>query len=175
MKRTMVGTTGLLWMFAISMLCMERSSSFGVPPTFQKCAAIVSNNAPDATDAPSSAIIESSRREWTKRAFSAVVTGVGITVANASIEPAMAAEKGDTVWKTGKSPIVPGEKPRDKSDVKGTRKDPAFLRSLSDCKSKCESTPGPEGLAKSKEECLAECQDICCTTYEQCTFAIVPR
>ena len=104
-----------------------------------------------------------------------MVTGVCISVTNANTEPALAAEKGDIIWKTGKSPIVPGQKPRDKSDVKGTRKDPSFLRSISDCKSKCENTPGPEGLAKSKEECLAECQDICCTTYEQCTFAIVPR
>jgi hypothetical protein len=49
------------------------------------------------------------------------------------------------------------------------------LRSVSDCKGKCENTPGPDGLARSSTECLSACQDICCTTYEQCTFAIVPR
>ena len=161
-------------MVAISMLCMEKSSSFGVPSTLQESrvpeGVAISNNAPEQIVSATS-----SRRDWTRRAFSAMVTGVGITVANANTEPALAAEKGDIIWKTGKSPIVPGQKPRDKSDVKGTRKDPSFLRSISDCKSKCENTPGPEGLAKSKEECLAECQDICCTTYEQCTFAIVPR
>jgi hypothetical protein len=70
---------------------------------------------------------------------------------------------------------VPGQKPRDKDDVKGTRKDPNFLRSVADCKGKCENTPGSDGLARTKEECLTTCQDICCTTYEQCTFAIVPR
>lgn len=162
-------------MVVISMLCMEKSSSFGVPSTtFQESripeGVAISNNAPEQIFSAAS-----SRRDWTKRAFSAMV-GVGITVTTAaSTEPALAAEKGDIIWKTGKSPIVPGQKPRDKSDVKGTRKDPSFLRSISDCKSKCENTPGPEGLAKSKEECLAECQDICCTTYEQCTFAIVPR
>ena len=80
-----------------------------------------------------------------------------------------------TIWKTGRAPIVPGQKPRDKDDVKGTRKDPNFLRSVADCKGKCENTPGSDGLARTKEECLTTCQDICCTTYEQCTFAIVPR
>jgi len=80
-----------------------------------------------------------------------------------------------TIWLTGKAPKVPGQKPRDKNDVKGTRKDPSFLRSISDCKSQCENSTGSDGLARTKEECLSECQDICCTTYEQCTFAIVPR
>jgi hypothetical protein len=80
-----------------------------------------------------------------------------------------------TLWLTGKAPKVPGQKPKDKSDVSGTKRDPNFLRSISDCKSQCENTPGPGGLARSKEDCLSECQDICCTTYEQCTFAIVPR
>jgi hypothetical protein len=80
-----------------------------------------------------------------------------------------------TIWITGKPPRVPGAKAKDKNDVSGTRKDPSFLRSISDCKNKCENSPAPDGLSKSKEECLSECQDICCTTYEQCTFAIVPR
>ena len=74
-----------------------------------------------------------------------------------------------TIWRSGKSPIVPGQKPKDKSNVSGTRKDPSFLRSVSDCKSQCEAT------GKTRDDCLSECQDICCTTYEQCTFAIVPR
>jgi hypothetical protein len=79
-----------------------------------------------------------------------------------------------TIYKSGKAPMVPGAPPRDKSDFKGTRKDPDFLRSLSGCKSQCE-TAGDGSLAKSKEDCLSECQDICCKTYEQCTFDIVPR
>jgi hypothetical protein len=79
-----------------------------------------------------------------------------------------------TLYKSGKAPMVPGAPPRDKSDLKGTRKDPDFLRSLSGCKSQCE-TAGDGSLAKSKEDCLSECQDICCKTYEQCTFDIVPR
>jgi len=76
-----------------------------------------------------------------------------------------------TQWITGKTPKIPGQKPKDPNDTRGTRKDPGFLRSISDCKSQCENANG----SKSKEDCLSECQDICCTTYEQCTFAIVPR
>lgn len=104
---------------------------------------------------------------------------VGANVVNSFPELALAVETetvGEyTIWKTGRAPIVPGQKPRDKDDVKGTRKDPNFLRSVADCKGKCENTPGSDGLARTKEECLTTCQDICCTTYEQCTFAIVPR
>jgi hypothetical protein len=81
----------------------------------------------------------------------------------------------DTLWITGKAPKIPGQKQKDKNDVSGTRKDPNFLRSLSDCKGQCERTPTSDGYAKSKEDCLSECQDICCATYEQCTFGIVPR
>lgn len=66
-----------------------------------------------------------------------------------------------TVYLSGKPPKVPGAKPKDKNDLSGTRKDPNFLRSIADCKSQCESKGKP------KEDCLSECQDICCTTYEQ--------
>jgi hypothetical protein len=72
-----------------------------------------------------------------------------------------------TIYKSGKTPVVPGQKPKDKSDVKGTKKDPDFLRSIADCRNQCQSTNGSDGFAKSKEDCLSECQDICCTTYEQ--------
>ena len=88
---------------------------------------------------------------------------------------AIAADKEPTIYKSGKAPIVPGQKPQDKSDNNGTRRDGNFLRSISNCKTQCESTNGPDGYARSKEECLSDCQDICCTTYEQCTFGIVPR
>jgi hypothetical protein len=80
-----------------------------------------------------------------------------------------------TIWLTGKAPKVPGQAPKDKSDTQGTKRDPNFLRSISDCKSQCEQSNGPDGYARSKEECLELCQDICCKTYEQCTFAITPR
>lgn len=84
-------------------------------------------------------------------------------------------EPAKTVYLSGKPPKIPGQKPKDKNDTTGTRKDPNFLRSISTCKSQCENGTGSDGYARSKEDCLSECQDICCTTYEQCTFAIVPR
>lgn len=115
-----------------------------------------------------------SRREWTRDAFSALIATAGSTAFLGMSAPAVA-DGGDTIFKTGKAPIVPGQKPKDKGDVKGTKKDPSFLRSVADCKGKCENSPGPDGLARSSAECLSACQDICCTTYEQCTFAIVPR
>lgn len=80
-----------------------------------------------------------------------------------------------TKYISGKTPQVPGEKKKKSDDTKGTRKDPNFLRSVSDCKNQCQTTPGSDGYSRSKEECLSECQDICCTSYEQCSFNIVPR
>jgi hypothetical protein len=80
-----------------------------------------------------------------------------------------------TKYISGKTPLPPGETKKKSDNPKGTRKDPDFLRSVADCRNQCQSVPGPDGLAKSKEDCLSECQDICCKTYEQCTFNIVPR
>ena len=79
--------------------------------------------------------IVQNRREWTKTLFSTLlVAGSASTIGNSNIQPVWAANGGDTVWKTGKSPEVPGQKPKDKGDVKGTKKDPSFLRSVSDCR-----------------------------------------
>ena len=68
------------------------------------------------------------------------------------------------VYKSGKSPTGPN-----KNDPKqGTKKEPSFLRCVSNCKSDCQK-PG-EGLAKN--DCVADCQDQCCSSYEQCSFKI---
>uniref|UniRef100_A0A7S2V8U6 SREBP regulating gene protein n=1 Tax=Entomoneis paludosa TaxID=265537 RepID=A0A7S2V8U6_9STRA len=112
-----------------------------------------------------------SRRKVIFSCLASVALAAGVTRPTA----ALAEEEKKTVYLTGKAPRVPGQKPKDKSDTSGTRKDPSFLRSISDCKSQCENKTGPDGLYRSKEDCLSECQDICCTTYEQCTFGIVPR
>jgi len=50
-----------------------------------------------------------------------------------------------TIYITGKTPKVPGAKPKDKNDTSGTRKDPNFLRSIADCKSQCESKGKTQG------------------------------
>jgi len=96
---------------------------------------------------------------------------------NNSNRAALAAEKSTEpiIWKSGKTPIIPDAKPKDKNDTSGTRKDSSFLRSIATCKGQCENSTDKDGYARSKEECLSDCQDICCTTYEQCTFGIVPR
>lgn len=107
-------------------------------------------------------------------AATSVIAITGITAAAPAARAASTTD-GDTIWLTGKAPKVPGQKPKDKNDVSGTRRDPKFLRSIADCKNQCENTVDSDGYAKSKEDCLSECQDICCMTYEQCTFAIVPR
>jgi hypothetical protein len=120
-----------------------------------------------------------SRQRWLRSCLGLGVAAVSIGMvaqdASAAAPPAGGGDQKDTIWLTGKDPVVPGQALRDKSDVKGTRKDPNFLRSISDCKSQCENSAGPDGLARSKETCLSECQDICCQTYQQCTFGIVPR
>eukprot|EP00985_Skeletonema_marinoi_P015444 scaffold7982_cov102-Skeletonema_marinoi.AAC.11 len=115
-----------------------------------------------------------SRREWSERAFASLITGAG-SIATIASNPEQSNAADDIIWKTGKSPQIPGQKPKEKGDVKGTKKDPNFLRSISDCKTKCETGYGPDGLSRSTSECLSSCQDICCTTYEQCTFNITPR
>lgn len=134
-------------------------------------------------------MIVSSENDGTEMGLSATRRGflaswtmtVGVMMSAGSAGSALAAtdstvEGGSkTIYKSGKTPIVPGAKPKDKSDVKGTRKDPDFLRSVADCRNACQNTPGSDGYARSKEDCLSECQDICCRTYEQCTFDIVPR
>jgi hypothetical protein len=105
--------------------------------------------------------------------FRAALLAVPVLVA--SPLAAIAADPDKTLYMTGKSPKVPGAKPKDKSETAGTRRDPSFLRSISDCKSQCETKTASDGTIRTKEDCLSECQDICCTTYEQCTFGIVPR
>jgi len=111
--------------------------------------------------------------ETRRRFLSAAAMNICFLGASA---PAIAAAETSTRYISGKPPQVPGQKPQDKSNLKGTKKDPDFLRSIADCRNQCQnSASGPDGLAKSKEDCLSECQDICCKTYEQCTFNIVPR
>ena len=55
---------------------------------------------------------------------------------NSNNRAAWAAEKSSEpiIWKSGKPPIIPGQKPKDKNDTSGTRKDPNFLRSIATCK-----------------------------------------
>jgi hypothetical protein len=78
------------------------------------------------------------------------------------LQPTLAAEPQQRIFKSGKNP---NQAPDSKV---GTRKDTKFLRCMSDCKSKCQ-LPGA-GLAKT--DCVQDCQDQCCESYEQCSFKI---
>lgn len=65
-------------------------------------------------------------------------------------------------YKSGKSPVgLPAVKTDSKKDI-------TFLRCMSNCKTDCQK-PG-EGLAKL--DCIQDCQDQCCNSYEQCSFKI---
>ncbi|KAG8460751.1 hypothetical protein KFE25_010806 [Diacronema lutheri] len=70
-------------------------------------------------------------------------------------------------WISGRNP---GGKPKD-GDVTGTKRDPKYLRCLNNCLPSC--IGGPSGVQKDKSTCLQECQDECCSTYAQCSYAAV--
>lgn len=70
------------------------------------------------------------------------------------------------IYRSGKNPDASSNINKD-SKV-GTKKDINFLRCMSNCKSQCQ-LPG-EGLVKT--DCVQDCQDQCCDSYEQCSFKI---
>lgn len=73
------------------------------------------------------------------------------------------------IYKSGKTPFIEGsDKSQNDMSGPGGRKETSFLRCISNCKTKCQQ-PG-EGLAKN--DCVQDCQDQCCTSYEQCSFRI---
>ena len=80
----------------------------------------------------------------------------------------IAADTGLTaaLFKSGKNPYPPN--PNDSKA--GTKKDSKFLRCISNCKSKCELPS--EGLAIERSDCIQDCQDQCCESYEQCSYKI---
>ena len=88
-----------------------------------------------------------------------LLSGISVTLALHGI-PREASAKD---WISGK-PEVPRSDP---SDKKGSRKDPTFLRCLGNCVSDCQQLGSGKVAPKDRAECLAECQDGCCTTYEQ--------
>ena len=81
----------------------------------------------------------------------------------------LAAEKGDVIYKSGKTPEQ--LKNKNKDDKSGTKKDMKFLRCLSNCKTECQKPS--DGLANL--DCNQDCQDQCCESYEQCSFKVRTR
>ena len=87
------------------------------------------------------------------------LSSVALTAEN-SITTSTTIQK--VIYKSGKSPIgLPSSKTDSKKDI-------SFLRCMSNCKTSCQR-PG-EGLAR--VDCVQDCQDQCCTSYEQCSFKI---
>ena len=68
------------------------------------------------------------RRKTVQRILAGSLFGV------ISLSQLALAEEPSTYYYTGKQPVIPGTKPREKGDVKGSKKDPQFLLSLSQCK-----------------------------------------
>eukprot|EP00903_Cladosiphon_okamuranus_P008372 g8050.t1 len=91
--------------------------------------------------------------------------GLGFPAEAQAAKGAAAGEAGQKEWISGK-----GAQPKGSDDKTGTRKESKYLRCLSNCLADCQKpTYGPE---KDREECLQTCQDECCTSYEQCTYAV---
>ena len=84
----------------------------------------------------------------------------------ALVAPHPAVAEGGKIWVSGKSdPLRPTSK--DKTD--GTKKDNKYLSCLNDC------VPRKQGFGaaqKDRADCLDQCQQECCFTYEQCTYSI---
>jgi len=100
--------------------------------------------------------------------FKVLVTLAAITVINIFDAPMSVLAAQDVpsprIYKSGKNP----DGVSSKESTAGTKKDTSFLRCMSNCKTQCQ-LPG-EGLVKS--DCVQDCQDQCCNSYEQCSFKI---
>jgi hypothetical protein len=107
------------------------------------------------------------RIKWLKpilQRFIATTTLPFLITSQSCYFPVIAADISSStiLYKSGKSPEG---LPIKKSDSK---KDITFLRCISDCKTKCQ-LPG-QGIGK--VDCIQDCQDQCCNSYEQCSYKI---
>ena len=108
-------TVSILW---ICLVCQE-VSSFAIIPTHRRSHSISTKSTVHlSTDDDYSSSPLSSRREWTKAVFTSIIA-TGAILGNSKSEPALAADAGDTIWKTGKAPQVPGQKPKDRETPRG--------------------------------------------------------
>jgi hypothetical protein len=98
-----------------------------------------------------------------KWATAVLVTSL-LTFGSSDMTVAAETKKPLLTYKSGKSPTAANPN----NPKEGTKKEPSFLRCVSNCKSDCQK-PG-EGLAKN--DCVSDCQDQCCSSYEQCSFKI---
>lgn len=148
----------------VSLSLPRHCTSFSIPPVFGTTASSIDNNHnfhlnAEALDQQnyqhghgsplmmrhknshseeSSENISTSRRNALNAMKSSffLLAGASLSSITNPIQTASAADSyvQDTIYLTGKAPKVPGQKPKDKSDTSGTKKDPKFLRSVADCK-----------------------------------------
>ena len=105
-------------------------------------------------------------KRWLQKT-SVLVIAVNFLTSNPSlaVDSTPSSSSGKTIiYKSGRNPVLPNPK----EPKEGSKKDTNFLRALSNCKSNCQAPS--EGLAN--RDCIQDCQDQCCTTYEQCSFKI---
>lgn len=172
LSNTQVQSTKTYQFLALLIFCVFSASAFSgnsCQGDFRKSIVLCSSASP--SDSANSRIHDTRRNFFGVAGMSVLALGAGVPSSIAADSPLPPGTK----YISGKTPLAPGEVKKKSDNTKGTRKDPDFLRSIADCRNQCQGAPGSDGLAKSKEDCLSECQDICCKTYEQCTFNIVPR
>ena len=127
-------------------------TQLGAPPPSPRCSA--------ASDPAAAAALSGRRRFVTRFAV--------LTTSSRFVAPAGAAgDAGEQRWVSGRSDPI--RKTSKDSDA-GTKKDPKYLSCLNDCVPRCLGPPGSQ--SKERTECIAECQDECCFTYQQCTYTI---
>ena len=114
-----------------------------------------------------------SRRELCGAIVGSGVGAAATAIVVETVTPAGAVAAGEDGegkrWISGKSDV-----PVPKGETKGTKKDIGFLRCLSNCVSDCQKI-GASGVPKGRDDCLIECQNECCMTYEQCTCTLNPN
>ena len=99
--------------------------------------------------------------------LTAAATAAAVSMAvHPSLSFAADSSAATIVYKSGKFPI--GQAKSTSDPKAGTKKDVPFLRCVSNCKTDCQAPSA--GLAKN--DCVQDCQDQCCNSYEQCSFKI---
>ena len=95
------------------------------------------------------------------------VTQLALLVASSGLVPPAMGADAPRRWVSGRSDPI---RKTSKDSVEGTKKDPKYLSCLNDCVPRCLGPPGSQ--TKERIDCIAECQDECCFTYQQCTYTI---
>mmetsp|Transcript_30199 Transcript_30199/g.50001 ORF Transcript_30199/g.50001 Transcript_30199/m.50001 type:complete len:143 (-) Transcript_30199:519-947(-) len=98
------------------------------------------------------------------------VLAAAVAFASSPLRRAMAADTSSEAprWISGKSDPI---RKTSKDKPSGTKKDPKYLTCLNDCVPRVQGPP-TSGNQKDRLDCLEECQQECCFTYQQCTYKV---